>query len=104
MAQMASPVLLTEICHPQHRGKVTAIYNCLWNLGALCTNTKPKLNGYYIQEALLTEIVVAWLAWATMQIENDWSWRSLTLLQILPASIQLVFVYCKHFNSTSFER
>ena len=36
LAQMASPVLLTEICHPQHRGKVTAIYNCLWNLGALC--------------------------------------------------------------------
>jgi MFS family permease len=36
LAQMSSPVLLTEICHPQHRGKVTAIYNCLWNLGALC--------------------------------------------------------------------
>lgn len=36
LAQMASPVLLTEICHPQHRGRVTAIYNCLWNLGALC--------------------------------------------------------------------
>ena len=35
LAQMASPVLLTEICHPQHRGKVTTIYNCLWNLGAL---------------------------------------------------------------------
>ena len=36
LAQMSSPVLLTELCHPQHRGKVTAIYNCLWNLGALC--------------------------------------------------------------------
>lgn len=35
LAQMASPLLLTEICHPQHRGPVTAIYNCLWNLGAL---------------------------------------------------------------------
>lgn len=29
LAQMSSPVLLTELCHPQHRGKVTAIYNCL---------------------------------------------------------------------------
>ena len=37
LAQMASPVLLVEICHPQHRGKVTTIYNCLWNLGALRT-------------------------------------------------------------------
>lgn len=35
LAQMASPLLLTEICHPQHRGPVTAIYNCLWNFGAL---------------------------------------------------------------------
>ncbi|KAJ5355922.1 General substrate transporter [Penicillium concentricum] len=72
LAQMASPVLLTEICHPQHRGKVTSIYNCLWNLGAL---------------------LVAWLAWGTMYIPNDWSWRSLTLLQILPAVIQIVFIY-----------
>lgn len=34
LAQLSCPVLLTEICHPQHRGIVTAIYNCLWNLGA----------------------------------------------------------------------
>ncbi|CAI4217423.1 unnamed protein product [Parascedosporium putredinis] len=34
-AQMCSPLLLTEICHPQHRGPLTAVYNCLWNLGAL---------------------------------------------------------------------
>ncbi|CAG7942943.1 unnamed protein product [Penicillium salamii] len=72
LAQMASPILLTEIAHPQHRGKVTTIYNCLWNLGAL---------------------VVAWLAWGTMQIHSDWSWRVLTLLQIFPAVIQLVFIY-----------
>ncbi|KAJ5563266.1 hypothetical protein N7535_008430 [Penicillium sp. DV-2018c] len=72
LAQMASPVLLTEICHPQHRGKVTAIYNCLWNLGAL---------------------VVAWIAWGTMYIPNDWSWRTLTLLQVFPAVIQIVFIW-----------
>ncbi|KAF4453135.1 hypothetical protein F53441_4132 [Fusarium austroafricanum] len=34
LAQLACPVLLTEICHPQHRAIVSAIYNCLWNLGA----------------------------------------------------------------------
>ncbi|OBT76081.1 hypothetical protein VF21_04848 [Pseudogymnoascus sp. 05NY08] len=27
LAQMCSPLLLTEICHPQHRGPVTAIYD-----------------------------------------------------------------------------
>ncbi|KAJ5612981.1 hypothetical protein N7510_006175 [Penicillium lagena] len=72
LAQMASPVLLIEICHPQHRGKVTTIYNCLWNLGAL---------------------VVAWMAWGTMYIKNDWSWRSLTLLQVFPAVIQIIFIW-----------
>ncbi|KAH8593395.1 general substrate transporter [Bisporella sp. PMI_857] len=72
LTQMSSPVLLTEICHPQHRGKVTAIYNCLWNLGAL---------------------FVAWIAWATMTIDGDWSWRSLTLFQIIPAAIQLTFIW-----------
>lgn len=44
LAQMSSPVLLTEICHPQHHRKVTTIYNCLWNLGALgeCFMKKVK--------------------------------------------------------------
>jgi MFS family permease len=43
LAQMASPVLLIELCHPQHRGKVTTIYNCLWNLGAL-GRSNPEIN------------------------------------------------------------
>lgn len=72
LAQMASPLLLTEICHPQHRGKVTAVYNCLWNLGAL---------------------FVAWIAWATSTIPNSWSWRTLALLQVVPAVIQITFIY-----------
>jgi hypothetical protein len=38
-------------------------------------------------------LVVAWLAWGTMQIKNDWSWRTLTLLQALPAVIQITFIY-----------
>ena len=71
-AQMCSPILLTEICHPQHRGIFTAVYNCLWNLGA---------------------IFVAWIAWGTSQADNEWSWRSITLLQGLPSAIQLVFLF-----------
>jgi MFS family permease len=35
LAQICSPMLLTEICHPQHRGPLTTVYNCLWNLGSL---------------------------------------------------------------------
>lgn len=71
-AQMCSPILLTEICHPQHRAKFTAVYNCLWNLGAF---------------------VVAWTAWGTSQVDSEWSWRSITLLQALPSAIQLTFIF-----------
>ncbi|KAH8666831.1 general substrate transporter [Xylariales sp. PMI_506] len=71
-AQMSSPLLLTEICHPQHRGPVTAVYNCLWNAGAL---------------------LVSCIGWATAQIQTDWSWRSVTLGQIVPSVIQLLFIY-----------
>lgn len=38
LAQIASPMLLTEIAHPQHRGRLTAVYNCLWNAGAIGTS------------------------------------------------------------------
>jgi len=38
LAQLCSPLLLTEICHPQHRGRVTAVYNCLWNVGFIRTS------------------------------------------------------------------
>lgn len=71
-AQMCSPILLTEICHPQHRAKFTAVYNCLWNVGAF---------------------FVAWIAWGTSQADNDWSWRSITLLQGLPSAIQLSLIF-----------
>jgi len=71
-AQMCSPILLTEICHPQHRGTFTAVYNCLWNLGAL---------------------FVAFIGWGTSNVNSEWSWRSITLLQGLPSAIQLCFIW-----------
>ncbi|EGY14210.1 Lactose permease like protein [Verticillium longisporum] len=68
LAQMSSPLLLTEICHPQHRGPVTAVYNCLWNLGSL---------------------IVSSIGWGTAYIDGNWSWRSITLLQITPSVMQI---------------
>jgi len=38
-------------------------------------------------------LVVAWIAWATSTIPNSWSWRTLALLQCMPALIQLTFIY-----------
>ena len=72
LAQLSSPLLLTELCHPQHRGRVTAIYNCLWNVGF---------------------IINTWLSFGTQHIQSTWSWRLPTLLQGLPSAIQLAFIW-----------
>lgn len=72
LCQLASPMLLTEIIHPLHRARFTTIYNCLWNLGNLiCT-----LIGYGLQ-----------------YVKSDWSWRALTLFQVVFAVVQLIFVW-----------
>lgn len=72
MAQLSSPLLLTELCHPQHRGRITAIYNCLWNLGA---------------------IINTWLSFGTKHINSEWSWRIPTIVQGAPSIIQIIFIW-----------
>ncbi|KAF4550281.1 Sugar (and other) transporter-like protein 21 [Elsinoe fawcettii] len=72
MAQLSCPMLITEIAHPQHRARITTIYNCLWNLGAL---------------------ICGWLAFGTQHINSTWSWRIPTLLQGIFSVIQLAFIF-----------
>ncbi|KAH8884437.1 general substrate transporter, partial [Thozetella sp. PMI_491] len=72
LAQIASPMLLTELCHPQHRGRLTAVYNCLWNVGAF---------------------LVAWLSFGTNYIPGDASWRIPAFVQAFPSVIQIAFIY-----------
>ncbi|KAI6383080.1 hypothetical protein MCOR25_000268 [Pyricularia grisea] len=71
-SQMASPMLLTEIAHPQHRARLTTVYNCLWNVGA---------------------VLVAWTAFGTDTLNNEWSWRIPAFLQSIPSIIQLLGIY-----------
>jgi sugar porter (SP) family MFS transporter len=72
MAQLSSPLLLTELCHPQHRARVTAIYNCLWNVGF---------------------VINTWLSYGTQHIASNWSWRIPTLVQAFPSIIQISFIW-----------
>ncbi|KAI1824501.1 general substrate transporter [Xylaria intraflava] len=72
LAQIASPMLLAEIAHPQHRGRLTAVYNCLWNVGA---------------------IVVSALSLGTQYIPSEWSWRTPALIQGFPSVIQIMFIW-----------
>jgi MFS family permease len=69
------PLLITEIAHPRHRGRVTRciVYNTLWYLGA---------------------ILAAWTTYGTLiHITSDLSRRLPVGLQCAMPGIQLLFVY-----------
>ncbi|KAJ0355405.1 hypothetical protein COL922a_014703, partial [Colletotrichum nupharicola] len=69
----ACPLLITEVAHPDHRGKITTIYNTLWYLGA---------------------IVAAWSAFGTLEnLTGDLQWRIPTALQAAMPGIQLAAIW-----------
>jgi sugar porter (SP) family MFS transporter len=69
----ACPLLITEVAHPDHRGKITTIYNTLWYLGA---------------------IVAAWSAFGTLEnLTGDLQWRIPTALQAAMPGIQLLTIW-----------
>lgn len=72
IAQASAPLLLTELCHPQHRGKVTAVYNTTWHVGA---------------------IIATWVTYGTFQIDSNWSWRAPSIMQALPSVVQLTALW-----------
>jgi len=71
-AQMASPLLVTEVAYPTHRAPLTSLYNTLWFSGS---------------------IVAAWSTFGTFRINNNWSWRIPSALQGLSSVIQILFVW-----------
>ncbi|KAJ5832465.1 hypothetical protein N7474_000776 [Penicillium riverlandense] len=72
IASNAAPLLLTEICHPQHRGRVTTVYNQLWDIGS---------------------IVATWITFGTFNIKNNWSWRIPSIFQALPTLLLFIFIW-----------
>jgi MFS family permease len=67
------PLLITEVAHPRHRGRVTTVYNTLWYLGA---------------------IIAAWTTYGTLtHISSDLSWRLPVGLQCAMPGIQLLALY-----------
>ncbi|EWG49264.1 hypothetical protein FVEG_08841 [Fusarium verticillioides 7600] len=67
-----SPILITELAYPTHRGKLTALYNTSFYLGG---------------------IIAAWCTYGTFKIDSTWSWRIPSLLQGALPFIQLLAVY-----------
>ncbi|KXH60122.1 hypothetical protein CNYM01_10281 [Colletotrichum nymphaeae SA-01] len=67
------PLLITEVAHPQHRGKVTTLYNTLWYLGS---------------------IIAAWSCFGTLTKQSgDLQWRLPTGLQCMMPGIQLMAIW-----------
>lgn len=72
IAHGASPLLITELAHPQHRSIFTTIYNTTWYFGS---------------------IIAAWLTFGTERITNNWAWRIPSIVQALPSILQIIFVW-----------
>ncbi|EFQ32496.1 uncharacterized protein GLRG_07766 [Colletotrichum graminicola M1.001] len=67
------PLLITEVAHPQHRGKVTTLYNTLWYLGS---------------------IISAWTCFGTLTNQSgNIQWMLPTGLQCLMPGIQLLSIW-----------
>lgn len=70
-AQMAAPLLISEVAYPTQRGPLTSLYNTLWFSGS---------------------IVAAWSTFGTFRINNSWSWRIPSVLQGLSSVIQILLI------------
>lgn len=69
---VGAPLLLAELALPRHRGSVLSYFPTAWYTGA---------------------IVAAWTTYGTQHIDSSWSWRIPSLLQGVPAVIQLLFIW-----------
>ncbi|TVY45691.1 Lactose permease [Lachnellula subtilissima] len=72
IAHGSSPLLITELVHPQHRAVYTTIYNTTWYIGSF---------------------IAAWLTFGTSKIQSDWAWRAPSLVQALPSILQMIFIW-----------
>ncbi|KAK2026937.1 general substrate transporter [Colletotrichum zoysiae] len=73
ISNATSPLLITEVAHPRHRGKVTTLYNTLWYLGS---------------------IISAWACFGTLANRSgNIQWTLPTGLQCLMPGIQLLAVW-----------
>ncbi|OLN88134.1 Lactose permease 1 [Colletotrichum chlorophyti] len=67
------PLLITEVAHPRHRGKVTTLYNTLWYLGS---------------------IIAAWTCFGTLTKQSgNIQWTLPTGLQCMMPGIQLLAIW-----------
>ncbi|KAJ3056418.1 hypothetical protein HK097_007031 [Rhizophlyctis rosea] len=69
IASTAAPAYVIEIAHPAYRGAIGGIYNTLWFAG---------------------NILVTWIAYATIRLPGSQAWRLPFWTQLVPAGIVLI--------------
>ncbi|KEZ42102.1 hypothetical protein SAPIO_CDS6339 [Scedosporium apiospermum] len=72
ISQGSAPLLIMELAYPQHRGKVTTMYNTLWYVGS---------------------IISAWTVFGTIKYEGDAAWRVPVALQALMPLVMFVLIW-----------
>ena len=65
-------MLVSEIAYPPYRAPLTSLYNSLWYSGA---------------------VIAAWTTFGSFRIPTSWAWRLPSLLQGLPAVLQVFLVW-----------
>lgn len=72
VVRSSAPAFVTELSPPQWRGPVTLLYNSLWIIGA---------------------ILASGIAYGTGPIKSSMSWKLPILLQVIPSTIVVIFVF-----------
>ncbi|KAK9489219.1 general substrate transporter [Lipomyces doorenjongii] len=72
VALISCPVMISELSHPCHRNTFTSLFNTNWYLGSL---------------------IAAWTTFGTFRMHSSWGWRLPSILQGVPAIIQLSFIW-----------
>lgn len=71
-ANTYAPMLIGELAHPKDRQVITSLYQTSWYCGA---------------------VMAAWTTFGTFNIPSNWAWRIPSLLQAVPALVQMIGVY-----------
>ncbi|KAH7367631.1 hypothetical protein B0T11DRAFT_275703 [Plectosphaerella cucumerina] len=73
LALAPAPVLISELVHPAHRSVFTGMYNTSFYVGS---------------------ILAAWVTYgSTRGMTGNWTWRLPTILQAMPATFQVIFIW-----------
>ncbi|CDR46398.1 RHTO0S12e04060g1_1 [Rhodotorula toruloides] len=67
-----SPILLQELPHPSQRVTIAGLFNTNYAVG---------------------NFIAAWLCFGCSYIKNDWSWRTVYIIQIIPALYLLLAIH-----------